>query len=104
MFHKHIVPCLFVLVIVAGCASTKVSNRQVLVNERIPRPDRILVYDFIANPAEMPLDSALQFEPGPPLTAEQIQAGHQLGALIADDRVAQIRDMGLPAVRGLSGT
>src|SRR5512135_3124646 len=103
-FCRYIVSCLFVLVIVAGCASTQVSNRQVLVNERIARPDRILVYDFIANPADMPLDSALQVEPGPPLTAEQLQAGHQLGAQIADELVAQIRDMGLPAVHGLSGT
>ena len=101
--YRQIVPCLFVLVIVAGCASTEVSKRQILVHHRIPRPDRILVYDFIANPAEMPPDSALQFESGPPLTAEQIQAGRQVGALIAEELVAQIRDMGLPAVRGLSG-
>lgn len=105
-FRRHIVPSLFVLVIVAGCASTQVGNRQILVNERMPRPDRILVYDFIADPADMPADSALagQFIPDSPLTAEQIQAGHQLGAQIADELVAQIRDMGLPAVHGLSGT
>lgn len=105
-FRRHIVVCPFVVLIVAGCASTQVSNRQILVNERIPRPDRILVYDFIANPAEIPVGSVLAsgVEPGPPLTAEQIQAGHQLGAQIADELVAQIRDMGLPAVHGLSGT
>jgi hypothetical protein len=103
-FRRHTVSCLFVLVVVAGCASTKVSNRQVLVNERLPRPDRILVYDFIANPADMPVDSVLatQVEPGPPLTAEQIQTGRQLGAQIADELVARIRDMGLPAVAALS--
>lgn len=105
-FRRRIEPCLFVLVIVAGCASTQVSRRQVLVNERMPRPDRILVYDFIADPADMPPDSALAsaLEAGAPLTAEQLQAGHQLGAQIADELVAQIRDMGLPAVHGLSGT
>ena len=104
-FRRHIAPCLLFLVIVAGCASTRVSNRQILVNERIPRPDRILVNDFIANPADMPADSALavQVEPGPPLTAEQLQAGRQLGAQIADELVAQIRNMGLPAVAALSG-
>ncbi len=105
-FRRHSVPCLFVLVIVAGCASTQVSNRQILVNQRLPRPDRILVYDFIADPADMPADSALagQFIPDSPRTAEQMQAGHQLGAQIADELVAQIREMGLPAVHGLSGT
>jgi uncharacterized protein DUF4410 len=105
-FRGQIAPCLLVLVIVAGCASTQVSNRQILVNERMPRPERILVCDFIANPSDMPPDAdlAFQVEPGPPLTAEQIHAGHQLGAQIADALVAQIRDMGLPAVAALSGT
>ena len=104
--RRHIALCLLVLLIVAGCASTQVSNRQILVNERIPRPDRILVYDFIANPADMPADSPLagQYIPDSPLTAEQIQAGRQVGAQIADELVAQIRAMGLPAVHGLSGT
>ena len=105
-FRRHIVLCPFFLLIVAGCASTQVSNRQILVNEKIPRPDRILVCDFIADPADMPPDSALAtaLEAGAPLTAEQLQVGHQLGAQIADELVAQIRDMGLPAVHGLSGT
>jgi len=104
-FRRNLAPRLFALVIVAGCASTQVSNRQILVNERLPRPDRILVYDFIANPADMPADSTLggQLIPDKPLTAEQIQAGRQLGAQIADELVAQIRDMGLPAVAALSG-
>ena len=105
-FRRHIAPCLFVLLIVAGCASTRVSNRQILVNERLPRPDRILVYDFIADPADALAYSAFagELEPGPPLTAEQLQAGRQLGAQIADALVTQIRDMGLPAVAALSGT
>jgi hypothetical protein len=102
--RRHVAACLFVLVILLGCASTRVSNRQTLVNERLPRPDRILVYDFIADPADMPPDSALEsaLEAGAPLTAEQLRAGHQLGVQIADELVAQIRDMGLPAVIALS--
>ena len=32
-FRRPIVPCLFALVIVAGCASTQVSKRQILVKE-----------------------------------------------------------------------
>ena len=34
---------------VTGCASTKVSDRQVSVTEKIPQPDHILVYDFVAH-------------------------------------------------------
>ena len=42
-----------------GCASTKVIDRQILVNEKMPRPDHILVYDFVATPADVPTDSSL---------------------------------------------
>ena len=42
-----------------GCASTKVTDRQVLVNEKLHRPDHILVYDFVATPADVPTDSSL---------------------------------------------
>ncbi len=97
----------FALVVIAGCASTKVSNRQILVNERLARPARILVYDFAATPADVPPDAAIAGKyviPSVPQTTEQIQAGRQLGAQIADDLAARIRDMGLPAMATLSGT
>ena len=99
--------CLFARVVVAGCASTKVTNRQILVNGRIPRPDHILVYDFVATPSDVPADSALAgktFEPSAPQTAEQIEVGRQLGALIAAQLVEKIRAMGLPAEQPSRGT
>ncbi len=34
--YSHIVSCLFALVVVAGCASTEVSNRKILVDEKLP--------------------------------------------------------------------
>ena len=100
------IPSLFALIVIVGCASTKVSNRQILVNQRLARPDRILVYDFAATPADIPFDAAIagQYVSTAPLTTEQIQAGQQLGAQIADELVMRIRDMGLPAVHGLTGT
>jgi hypothetical protein len=107
MLASRIGPYLLALAVVAGCASTQVIDRRPLVTGRLPRPDRILVYDFIANPADLPLDSALVGQvamSSTPLTAEQLQAGRQLGAQIADDLVARIRDMGLPALAALSGT
>jgi hypothetical protein len=104
-YRSHVVPYLLALIAVAGCASTKVSNRQPVVTGPLPRPDRILVYEFIADPAAMPADSAIasQVEPGPPQTAEQLQAGRQLGAQIAEELAAQIRAMGLPAVSTVIG-
>ena len=37
---------LFVLVLLAGCASTKVISQQPYTGEKIARPDRIIVHDF----------------------------------------------------------
>ena len=105
--HSRIVSCLFALVVVAGCASTKVTDRQILVTEKIPRPDHILVYDFVATPAEVPADSPVagaSSEQATPQTAEQIATGRQVGAEIAAQLVEEIRGMGLPAVQASAGT
>jgi len=94
-------------VLLAGCASTKVSNREQLVTGTIPRPGNIWVYDFVATPDEVPADSALAGEPGldaTPQTAEQIAEGKKLGAQIATELVAQIREMGMPAGQATAAT
>lgn len=100
---SRIVHGLFIVVVIAGCASTKVTERQIIDPQRkIPRPDRILVYDFVATPADVPADSALAGHPDvqqTPQTAEQIETGRQVGAEIAAKLVEEIRSMGLPAER-----
>jgi hypothetical protein len=98
--RSRFVLCLFALVVVAGCASTKVTNRRQLVTGPLPRPDHILVYYFGATPADVPADSGFAgqvAEPSTPQTAEQIEAGRQLGAQLAIELAANIRAMGLPA-------
>jgi len=40
-FRNHTLLCLFALLIIAGCASTKVTSRDELVTGKIPRPDTI---------------------------------------------------------------
>jgi len=102
-----IVPGLFALVLVTGCASTQVTNQQNFVSGPLPRPGNILVYDFVATPAEVPADSALAGQdttPGAPQTAGQIAAGREAGAQIAAHLVEDIRAMGMPAERALIGT
>ena len=102
-----IVPCLFALVVAAGCASTKVTSRQQLVSGQLPRPDHVWVYDFAGTPADVPADSAFadQISKGmTSQTAEQIATGRQLGAAIAAQLVEQIRDMGMPGERAPIGT
>jgi hypothetical protein len=102
-----IVPCLFAMVVAAGCASTKITNRQQLVTGQLARPTHIWVYDFVATPTDVPAESALagQYSDHPaPQTAEQIATGRQLGAQIAAQLVEEIRGMGMPAERAPIGT
>jgi len=92
--------CLTLLVIAAGCTSTEVVSREKLVKEKLPRPNKIVIYDFVANPADVPKDSAVTgqtAEKAPAQTPEKIELGRKLGASIATELVQQIREMGLPA-------
>ncbi len=91
---------LVAMVLVAGCASTKVTDREQLVTGPIPKPEHILVYNFVATPADLPADSVLASEPDldtTPQTAEQIAEGQKLGSAIAAQLVEQIIAMGMPA-------
>lgn len=91
----------FVLVaVLCGCASSEVTNYQPYQG-KIPRPDRIIVYDVATTPAELPPEVAVagQGAASPQLTAEQRSAGRELGAEIAKDLVSELQGMGLPAVR-----
>ena len=97
-----LVSCLFAVVVLGGCASTEVTDRQILVTEKIPRPDHILVHDFVATPADVPADSSLagaSTVSRTPQTAEHIETGRRVGAEIAARLVEEIRSMGLPAER-----
>ena len=99
---SYAVSLVFVLAVLAGCASTKVTEQTPMTNQGLPRPKTIWVYDFVARPADVPADSALNgavSAPSTPLTAEQIETGRKLGALIAKELVADINAMGLTAVQ-----
>jgi Domain of unknown function (DUF4410) len=89
------------VVVVGGCASTKVSDREILVTEKVPRPDHILIYDFAATPADVPADSPLAAAATAqtPQTTEQIEFGRRVGAEIATQLTERVRRMGLPAER-----
>lgn len=104
--YSHIVS-LFALVLVVGCASTKVTEKHEYKGGKIARPAHIWVYDFAATPAEVPAVSALAGQPiehPTPQTAEEIATGRELGSQIAAELVQDIQEMGLPARRASSGT
>ena len=98
-----VLPWLFVVLVATGCASSSVTaSRSYPVGETIARPNRILVYDFAATADDLAAYSATagryaQHET--PQTAEEIERGRALGAQVAEALVAEIRNMGLPAMR-----
>src|SRR5277367_2853858 len=94
-----VVLCLFALVVITGCASTKVTNREQLVTGPIPRPNTIWVYNFAATAADVPTNSSLAGEDldTTPQTAEEIAEGMKLGDQIATELVWQINAMGMQA-------
>ena len=88
--------------ILAGCASTKVTNREVMVTEQIAKPANILVYDFAATADDIPDYSELStqpFDPSGKPTPEQAELGRKLGTTIAQELAQEIVKMGLPAQR-----
>jgi len=100
-------PSLIALVLVAGCASTNVTQQTPISNAGLPRPNQIWVYNFVANPADMPPNSSIGGQvsaPSAPPTAAEIDEGRQLGALIASNLVADIQAMGLSAVQAGPGS
>jgi len=87
----------------AGCSSTQVVNRESNIgNERIPRPNRILIYDFAATSDGIPDDSALAGEvsdPEMPPTDKELEVARQLGVEVSTDLAEEITKMGLPGLR-----
>jgi hypothetical protein len=106
-FSSRLVLCVLTLVVLVGCASTKVTQQTPISSPGLARPNRIWVYNFVANPADMPADSSIGgavSAPSTPPAAEQLAEGRQLGALIAADLVADIQAMGLPAAQAGPGS
>ena len=100
-----LVPCLLAMVVVAGCASTKVTNRQQLVTGPLPRPNMIWVANFAATAADVPPGSAFAGQTtDASQTPEEIATGQQLGAEIASQLVQEIQGMGMPAALAGTGT
>ena len=106
------VPCLFLavalaIVFVAGCASTDVTSQQMMQTGKLPRPNRILVYDFAASPADVPPESAFAVTNStqlPPQTPQQLAAARQAGAELAGQLVAELRAMDLVAEHASADT
>ena len=98
---KTAVACIAAALLAMGCASVDFATEGSTTG-KLPRPNRVLVHDFAATPADLPgwSEARANFS-GPQETpsAEDLQAGRELGALVASELVAKIEAMGMTAAR-----
>jgi hypothetical protein len=98
---------LIIITLLTACASTKVSDRETLYSGQLPRPNQIIVYDFVTTPEGVQPDSALAMQnvaPSIPPSPQQTELDRQLGMQIAVELAQEIRNMGLPGVRATQTT
>jgi len=90
------------LLLLPGCSSIKLSNRDEYRGEKLARPDRIYVHDFAATAADLPAWSeAAKTYSGQQANAapEELSAARELGIDMTTELVARIDEMGLEAQR-----
>lgn len=106
-FFDTSMACILGFAILTGCASSEITQRQYLAGqEQLPRPGRIIVYDFNATESDIPPTAAItgSYSQRPsPQTSQEIQVGRKLGVLVAQNLVRKILDMGMPAQRAKKG-
>src|SRR5258708_38346575 len=93
--------CLITLV--AGCAPTKVYTMDEFTGT-LPRPERILVYDFAVSPDEVQLTKGIgadiaQAMKGTPRTEEERAVGHKVADALSRHLVTEIAKVGIPVDR-----
>ncbi len=98
---------LLLMAVTVGCASSEVTERRSYAGgEQIPRPGRIIVYDFASTPQGVGAHSAIsgRYELAQrPQSPQQIRLGQELGRRVAAALVKDILAMGLPAERANTG-
>ena len=97
---RSIISVFLALALLSGCASTAVKQETPMVAPELARPNKIWVYDFISDPSRIPADSSISADlspPSTPPTAEELETGRKLGAIMANQLAADINAMGLTA-------
>jgi hypothetical protein len=102
-----LVGCLIIAITVTSCAKTEVSGPKATAAAEVHmRPDRVLVFDFSSNSADLPPDSALaqlQQERTMPQSDDEIALGRRLGDLTATYLIDELKKNGIPAINGSTG-
>src|SRR5574341_284222 len=103
LYHQRGLIGLLPIFFVMSCASTKVERASKYTGQ-LPRPDRILVYDFSVSPEDVKLDKGLSPEitrltKGTSRTEEELKVGREVADALSKELVKEIQSLGLPAER-----
>jgi hypothetical protein len=88
-----------------GCAKTKIDTLQEYRGDKLlPKPNRIVVYDFAVSPHDVSVNSALgarlaNLVTGTSTTEEQLKVGRATAKLLSDELVKQFEMLGFTSVR-----
>jgi hypothetical protein len=89
----------------SACASTDVGTVTTDISGPLPRPDRVLVYDFAVSPEDVKLDRGVSARvidaaKGTSRTAQELQTGQAVASKLSEHLVEEISKLGLAAERG----
>jgi len=104
MYRNAAVLCA-ALLLATGCASTNAEvTKSNAANTRLPYPSQILVYDFATSPSGVSPDSVAAGRlsgatDDPQENAQRESLEHQIAAVVAERVVADLQNLGLPAMR-----
>jgi hypothetical protein len=91
---------------IAGCAQTNVRTTEEIARSGLPRPQQVLIYNFVVTPADIQENSSIFARIARNMgntnqTAEEIQLGHEVADALATELTQKIAAMGLNPVRAI---
>lgn len=97
-----VVPAIMSLIV--GCAQTNVRETREIGATGVPRPDRVLIYNFAVSPQDVQENSSIFATLQRKLenkdqTAEEVQLGREVADALATELTQKIADMGLNPLR-----
>lgn len=106
-FFFRILIILTLALLASGCAKTQVRETAEVAYTGLPRPDRVLIYNFAVSPADIQQNSSIFAKLGRGMentsqTAEEIQIGHEVADALATELTVKIANMGLNPLRATS--
>jgi len=95
----------FAVALLSGCAPTKVTPVQSYQGAQMPRPNVVVITDFLASPDTVKVDTGIGARmrnrlSGTSQSTQQTEDDRKVTAKISQILVAEINKLGLPAIQG----